>query len=51
MENEGRILPVRKGGEFCYPIRLEQDFDENWYYAGTGLHPRPGDTVYLDYSA
>ena len=31
--------------------RLEQDFDENWYYAGTGLHPRPGDTVYLDYSA
>ena len=28
MENEGRILPVRKGGEFCYPIRLEQDFEK-----------------------
>lgn len=26
MQIEGRVLPVRRGGEFCYPIRLEQDF-------------------------
>ena len=27
MKKEGRTLPVRREGEICYEIRLEQDFE------------------------
>ena len=48
--NAGQRLTLVRDGD-AIETRLEQYFDENWYYAGTGLHPRPGDIVYLDYSA
>ena len=28
MKKEGRTLPVRREGEICYEIRLEQDFEK-----------------------